>query len=385
MRFQNVRCLRRGFTLVELLVVIAIIGVLVGLLLPAVQAAREAARRMSCSNNMRQICLGLANFESTFKKLPPSSINLSGTGAASTVVRDQLKDFRKDGVDGSQNGHYANQCFLTIILPYLEASNVLQAVNPSAAGGYSVRLDWWDPRNRAVASAPIATYLCPSSPGERFLDTARLGTSDRNQFAGTAGDWRPAVTDYMAVNRGNWNPRPPSSTSSGTVWNVLTQSNPLYPGDSGVRGGMTHNEFTKYAQITDGLSRTLTISEAAARPARWNRNLRLEEYAGGTSAFMNGPWAHQGNDIAVDGSYWNTGATPPQFSNITSTTHANNPNKCSINCTNQGEIYSFHSGGAHGGLGDASVQFLSSSIDLRILMLLCARADGSPSSEVFGQ
>ncbi|MFN9436190.1 MAG: DUF1559 domain-containing protein [Planctomycetota bacterium] len=375
---QNGKRRQRGFTLVELLVVIAIIGVLVGLLLPAVQAAREAARRMSCSNNMRQVCLGLANFESTFKKLPPSSINLSGTGAASTVVRDQLKEFRKDGVDGSQNGHYANQCFLTIILPFLEASNVLQAQNPSATGGYSVRLDWWDPRNRAVASTPIATYLCPSSPGERFLDTTRLGTSDRNRFAGPAGDWRPALTDYMAVNRGNWN-------ASGAVWNVLTQSNPLYPGDPGVRGGMATNEFTKYSQITDGLSRTLTISEAAGRPARWSRNLRLEEYAGGTGAYMNGPWAHQGNDIAVDGSYWNTGATPPQFSNIGSTTHANNPNKCSINCTNQGEIYSFHSGGAHGGLGDASVQFLSSSIDLRILMLLCARADGSASSEILGQ
>ena len=74
---QNGKRRQRGFTLVELLVVIAIIGVLVGLLLPAVQAAREAARRMSCSNNMRQVCLGLANFESTFKKLPPSSINLS--------------------------------------------------------------------------------------------------------------------------------------------------------------------------------------------------------------------------------------------------------------------------------------------------------------------
>ncbi|MFN9853226.1 MAG: DUF1559 domain-containing protein, partial [Planctomycetota bacterium] len=270
---QNGKRRQRGFTLVELLVVIAIIGVLVGLLLPAVQAAREAARRMSCSNNMRQVCLGLANFESTFKKLPPSSINLSGTGAASTVVRDQLKEFRKDGVDGSQNGHYANQCFLTIILPFLEASNVLQAQNPSATGGYSVRLDWWDPRNRAVASTPIATYLCPSSPGERFLDTTRLGTSDRNRFAGPAGDWRPALTDYMAVNRGNWN-------ASGAVWNVLTQSNPLYPGDPGVRGGMATNEFTKYSQITDGLSRTLTISEAAGRPARWSRNLRLEEYAG---------------------------------------------------------------------------------------------------------
>ena len=370
MRFRGVNNLRRGFTLVELLVVIAIIGVLVGLLLPAVQAAREAARRMSCSNNMRQVCLALANFEAARKKLPPSSINLSGTGAASGVVRQQLKEFVKDGFDGSQNGHYANQCFLTIILPFMEANNVFNAQAAGAPGGYSIKLDWWHPQNRAAASTPIATYLCPSSPGEKFLDTTRLGSTDRTRFAGSEGDWRPAVTDYMAVNRGNWN-------ATGAAWNILTQNNPPYPGDFGVRGGMATNEFTKLAAITDGLSNTLTISEAAARPARWSGGTRIEEYAGGTNAYMNGPWAHQGNDIAVDGSWFNTGAVPPQFANISSFTAANNANKCSLNCTNQGEIYSFHTSGAHGGLGDASVQYLSSSIDLRVLMLLCARADGA--------
>ena len=361
---------RRGFTLVELLVVIAIIGVLVGLLLPAVQAAREAARRMSCSNNMRQVCLAIANFESARKKLPPSSINLSGTGTASGVVQTQLIEFRKEGFDGTQNGHYANQCFLTIILPFMEATNVINAQTAGAPGGYSVKLDWWHPQNRAAASSPIATYLCPSSPGEKFLDTTRLGSGDRTRFAGSNGDWRPAVTDYMAVNRGNWN-------GSGSVWNILTQNNPPYPSDSGVRGGMATNEFTKLAAITDGLSNTLTISEAAARPARWSNNARIEEYANGANAYMNGPWAHQGNDIAVDGSWFNSGATPPQFANITSVTAAAAPNRCSLNCTNQGEIYSFHSGGAHGGLGDASVQFLSSSIDLRVLMLISARGDGA--------
>jgi type II secretory pathway pseudopilin PulG len=353
---------------VELLVVIAIIGVLVGLLLPAVQAAREAARRMSCSNNMRQICLSIANFESARKKLPPSSINLS-SGTASATVQQQLLEFRKDGTDGTLNAHYANQCFLTIILPFMEATNVINAQTAGSPGGYSVKLDWWHPQNRAAASTPIASYQCPSSPGEKFVDTTRLGTGDRNRFAGAAGDWRPAVTDYMAVNRGNWN-------ASGAAWNILTQNNPPFPGDQGVRGGMATNEFTKYAAITDGLSNTLTISEAAARPARWSSNNKLEEYAGGTGAYMNGPWAHQGNDIAVDGAWFNSGATPPQFANISSTTAANSPNKCSINCTNQGEIYSFHSGGAHGGLGDASIQFMSNSIDLRVLMLISARADG---------
>lgn len=367
----NSRACNRGFTLVELLVVIAIIGILVGLLLPAVQAAREAARRMSCSNNMRQIGLAIHNFESARKRLPPSSINLSGTGAASAVVRSELREFRKDGTDGSQNGHYANQCFLTIILPFIEATNVFNAQTAGSAGGYSVKLDWWAPQNRAAASTPIALYLCPSSPGpDKFLDTTRLGTSDRNRFAGSAGDWKPALTDYMAVNRANWN-------GSGAVWDAIMQGNPTYPGDSGVRGGMATNEFTRLAAILDGLSNTITISEAGGRPARWSAGKRLEEYAGGTSPYMNGPWAHQGNDIAVDGSWFNNSAVPPQFANITSVTAANAANKCSINCTNQGEIYSFHSSGSHAVMGDASVQYLSSSIDLKALMLLCARADGN--------
>ena len=70
MKRSRFRFAKRGFTLVELLVVIAIIGILVGLLLPAVQAAREAARRMQCSNNIHNIALALANYESTYKRLP---------------------------------------------------------------------------------------------------------------------------------------------------------------------------------------------------------------------------------------------------------------------------------------------------------------------------
>lgn len=369
----------KGFTLVELLVVIAIIGVLVGLLLPAVQAAREAARRMSCSNNIRQVGLAIQNFEAARKKLPPSSINLSGTGAASVTVRDQLREFKKDGVDGSQNGHYANQCFLTLILPFIEATTVLNASSAGAPGGYNSKLDWWDPQNRAAASIPIPIYICPSSPGERFVDTTRLGAADRGRFAGSAGDWRPATSDYMAVNRGNWN-------GAGAVWNVLTGNNPPYPGDAGVRGGMATNEFTKFAAITDGLSNTITFSEAGARPARYSGNIRIEEYAGGTNPYMNGPWAHQGNDIAVDGAWFNAGATPPQYGNISSVTNAGAANKCSLNCTNQGEIYAFHGSGAHAGLADGSVQFLSQSIDLRILMRRCARGDGAViNAEAFNQ
>ena len=113
---------RTGFTLVELLVVIAIIGVLVGLLLPAVQAAREAARRMSCTNNMRQIGLSLYNFESSRKKLPPSSVQLvnGALSAAAQSNANELVEYRKVGSSGTLGQDYAKQCFLTSVLPYLE-------------------------------------------------------------------------------------------------------------------------------------------------------------------------------------------------------------------------------------------------------------------------
>jgi prepilin-type N-terminal cleavage/methylation domain-containing protein len=104
--------LRRGFTLVELLVVIAIIGILVALLLPAVQAAREAARRMSCSNNLKQISLGLHNYHDTYKTFPPDAIwygNPKGTQAAS----------------GDQR-HFT---WITLLLPFIEQAPLHDAID----------------------------------------------------------------------------------------------------------------------------------------------------------------------------------------------------------------------------------------------------------------
>jgi prepilin-type N-terminal cleavage/methylation domain-containing protein/prepilin-type processing-associated H-X9-DG protein len=119
------RLYRVGFTLVELLVVIAIIGILVGLLLPAVQSAREAARRMQCSNNLKQIGLGIHNYETAFKRLPAGGI-------------------QSNFVSGFAS-----------ILPHLEQGNVYQA--------YNFQLYYTHPDNVAVSRQSIATYLCPTT------------------------------------------------------------------------------------------------------------------------------------------------------------------------------------------------------------------------------
>src|SRR5690554_5619769 len=133
-RDNPMRFARNGFTLVELLVVIAIIGVLVGLLLPAVQAAREAARRMQCSNHLKQIALACHNYQSSFGHFPPSAIvDLSVTST---------------GNNGSWGVHGR-------ILPYLEQGNLYEQVDLSLA---------WD-HQMSIDAMKIPTYACPSDPG----------------------------------------------------------------------------------------------------------------------------------------------------------------------------------------------------------------------------
>ena len=189
---------RTAFTLIELLVVIAIIGVMVGLLLPAVQAAREAARRMQCSNHLKQIALAVHNYQSAFKKFPPSA--LVDLSVSST------------GNNGSWGVHGR-------ILPFLEQGNVYEKVDLSIA---------WDDQ-QAIDGLKIPTFACPTDPGsdqERVFD-----------------DGRPTLypTNY-GFNFGTW-----------FVFDPATQRG----GD-----GMFHpNNFFSFRDCLDGTSNTLLVAE----------------------------------------------------------------------------------------------------------------------------
>ena len=134
---------RRGFTLVELLVVIAIIGILVGLLLPAVQAAREAARRMQCSNNVKQIALALHNYESTHKTLPHGTPNCCINNGFNWAV---------------------------MTFPYLELNNLYSSMDSNG----NLRNT---PANIKVAQTTIVSgWICPSDPAGSSPFMTRFAT-----------------------------------------------------------------------------------------------------------------------------------------------------------------------------------------------------------------
>ena len=157
---------RRGFTLVELLVVIAIIGVLVGLLLPAVQAAREAARRMQCSNNLKQLGLALHNYHDTYKSFTPSPVGPVNNGPSS-------------------RGNWLAWSGLAMLLPYVEQNNLYEQANFSE---YYLRKSGAT-NNEAVANTRVPGFVCPSDPGSDTTYTRLVAPTSYSFSVGPASNW----------------------------------------------------------------------------------------------------------------------------------------------------------------------------------------------------
>ncbi len=318
--YSNCLTLRRNrlaFTLLELLVVMAVVGILVGFLLPAVQSARERSRRIQCQNQVKQLGLAILHFESTEKVFPASGWTQAGPG----------------------NPHGKFVGWRTVILPYLEQSNVRDL--------YRSDLNWWEGTNIAVASIPITTFVCPSTPSVPPVISA-IAKSPRPAFT---FDPPLARTDYEAIQGIQ-----PSSIAS-PIYNATNRFSVMH-----------RNSRNNIASITDGSSNTIMVAETAGRPTVFRRrvantNLTNDQGIG---------WADSESAYSLDGSSsdgMREGCTPAQGCAV------------AMNARNDNEPYSFHPGGTNFLFADGHVSLLSQEIELSILSALCTRAAGEIQSE----
>jgi prepilin-type N-terminal cleavage/methylation domain-containing protein/prepilin-type processing-associated H-X9-DG protein len=346
---------RQGFTLVELLVVIAIIGVLVALLLPAVQAAREAANRMSCTNKLRQIGLAVLNFESTRGALPYNSITKNNSQFpfipydASTVP-----------TPGNTGGTQGRCSGVVQLLPYLEQG----AISPQ----YTFNVDWSDPMNVNVLTIPLAVLRCPSntarSPVVTYASTY-IGPGN-SAFAppGTGGSVYPAINTTCTGWVSDYAPIAQGKTAKNAAGAEINWSNPLvaavYPGVPN-KGSLRQNGLTRMAEITDGTSNTTLFSEAAGRHLQYFADRSSTPLPAGAT----GPiWADADNRITV------TGTDGTGRGSIGS-------GPCAINCNNlSGDVYSFHPAGANVAFVDGSVRFVQKNIAITTLIALVTKDGG---------
>ncbi|QDV69472.1 hypothetical protein Poly24_31880 [Rosistilla carotiformis] len=327
------RSRRIGFTLVELLVVIAIIGILVGLLLPAVQAAREAARRMQCSNNFKQIGLAFHNYHDTFKSFP-----------AAWYVHYPAPPYN---IQGGCVG----------LLPFMEQQPLYDRYDsrfsPTNEGGTIGQ------QNVSVISTPLAGFVCPSAPGgiDRVFDV--------NIDAATAGAFLPGLTaisftaapsDYCPIGgvTGTFADIAYNNNKGGAREGALAKVTPL------------ETAATRFSSILDGTSNTFLMGERTGGKEIYTGRKILAVPAG-VGDTNGGGWGDP-----LNGENWFSGSVRG------ATAFPMPEGGCPINCTNlrsQG-FHAFHPGGAMFLMADGSVQFNSESIDAFTFAARITRAKG---------
>jgi prepilin-type N-terminal cleavage/methylation domain-containing protein len=333
---------RRAFTLIELLVVIAIIGVLIALLLPAVQAAREAARRAQCANNLKQIGLALLNYETAVGAFPPSIV-LAGSG--NTPV---------------WNGGWSA---IARALPYLEGSNLFNAANFSLSKEL--------PQNATVIRQTVSEFLCPSDIHPE-PSTHDYGVSAVNSYGVCAGDWFVWGGFSGPQNRSGFGPNRSRRAAD-------------------FRDGLSHTLFAAEVKayqptyICDGVGLSQVKNPNAVPPPNANPLVVGPEYTSGSCRLY-----PEGHTEWSDGNAHAAGFTtawPPNSKVLGTPAKDRDMDLNGINEESGGPTFaaitarSYHPGGVQALFGDGGVRFIKSSVNGSIWRALGSVSGGEVVSD----